>query len=40
MGEYTVSLREFGWFPTELPSEADQAEDSDSSDSGENSNPA
>jgi methylated-DNA-protein-cysteine methyltransferase-like protein len=34
MGEYTVSLREYGWFPSELPSAADSAEDSESSDAG------
>ena len=40
MGEYTISLREFGWFPTRLPSEADQVEDSESSDSGEDELPS
>ena len=39
MGEYTVSLSEFGWFPTRLPSEADQVEDSESSDSVEDDAP-
>lgn len=29
MGQYTVELDEYGWFPDMLPSEADQVEGSD-----------
>lgn len=35
MGEYTVSLREYGWFPSRLPSELDEVEDSESTDTGD-----
>jgi methylated-DNA-protein-cysteine methyltransferase-like protein len=29
MGEYTVDLQRFGWFPSVLPSEAAEGESSD-----------
>lgn len=29
MGQYTVELDEYGWFPDMLPSEAEQIEGSD-----------
>lgn len=29
MGQYTVELEEYGWFPDMLPSEAGQVEDSE-----------
>ena len=29
MGEFTVDLQRFGWFPSVLPSEAAEAESSD-----------
>ena len=32
MGEYTIDLSEYGWFPDVLPSEAGQVESSDGGD--------
>lgn len=29
MGQYTVDMSKYGWFPDQLPSEADQVESSD-----------
>ena len=30
MGEFTIDFQSYGWFPSILPSEADQVENSDS----------
>ena len=35
MGEFTVDLSQYGWFPDMLPSEAGQVESSDEEDSQE-----
>jgi hypothetical protein len=40
MGEYTVDLMEYGWFPSVLPSEAAQVEDSESEDLVVDDSPA
>jgi methylated-DNA-protein-cysteine methyltransferase-like protein len=35
MGEYTVDLQRFGWFPSVLPSEAAEGESSDEEEADE-----
>jgi methylated-DNA-protein-cysteine methyltransferase-like protein len=35
MGEFTVDLQRFGWFPSVLPSEAAEDESSDEEESNE-----
>jgi methylated-DNA-protein-cysteine methyltransferase-like protein len=35
MGQYTVDLKDYGWFPEMLPSEADAAESSSGEDENE-----
>jgi methylated-DNA-protein-cysteine methyltransferase-like protein len=40
MGEFTVDLQRFGWFPSVLPSEAGQAESSDAGEDEEDEEAA